>query len=453
MRQHTATQRRRRTTGALAAIAAASLLAACSGGTTPAGSSSAPASSEPAAVTTLQPPSEPVSLDIWVGFTGPDGETFKSIVDAIVADTPNLDVNLVFQSDYETTVRTAATTGTLPHGGITTDPVNWAVDDIVAPMDDYASLVGLDPSEYPADVWDHSVLRDHRYGVPFDIQPIAFFWNKALFRQAGLDPETPPANAQEWTDDAKAITTKAGVPGFMVVSGGPGAVFLTGFAWTSLAYQGGMEWANADYSKATFNSQAGVDAADFLKNMITDGVSPADVQSDAELAAFTQGQNGMLISGVWQTARLKEALGDDLGGAFLPPVFGDGAWASSQQLVTFNRPMTDAERGALYYFFNQLTLRSIDWAKSGSIPARASVRESADFQAIPITSDIAKGIGAVQLFPKAPGAADMLFGTGAAGEALIDYINGGTPIQEGLDAAADRYTKIIQEAKDKYDLP
>lgn len=425
---------------ALSLIPAA--LVACSGG---------PGNGSSATVSSLRAPTKPVTIDVWVGFTGPDGDTFKSIVSSIEKDAPNLKVNLTAQADYETKVRAAAQTHTLPDGGVFTDPVNWAVDKIVQPMDDFVKLSATKETEYPAAVWDHSVLSNKRYGIPFDVQPIAFFWNKKLFKQAGLNPDTPPASQEEFIADAQAITQKDGVPGFEVVSGGPGAVFLSGLAWTSLAYQGGMKWTNADQSEATFNDRAGVDAANFLSDMITKyKVSPANVESDTESAAFIQGKNGMLINGVWQTGRLKEALGADLGGAFLPNIFGKGAWASSQQLVTFNTKMSAEQKSALYYFYDQLTKKSVDWAKSGSIPARQSVRDSEAFKSISITSDIAKGLNDVQLFPKFPGASDLLFGTGAAGDAVVAHLTGNTDIQKGLDDAANRYTKIIQQTKKKY---
>ena len=49
-------------------------------------------------------------------------------------------------------------------------------------------------------------LDDKIYGVPSSVDGSALFWNKDLFRRAGLDPDKPPATYQEVIDDAKKIT-------------------------------------------------------------------------------------------------------------------------------------------------------------------------------------------------------------------------------------------------------
>ena len=43
------------------------------------------------------------------------------------------------------------------------------------------------------------------YGVPFDWGAVGMFYNKALFKQAGLDPEKPPTTWTELLDAVKAL--------------------------------------------------------------------------------------------------------------------------------------------------------------------------------------------------------------------------------------------------------
>ncbi|MGO7638848.1 extracellular solute-binding protein, partial [Rhizobium leguminosarum] len=42
----------------------------------------------------------------------------------------------------------------------------------------------------------------------------ALYWNRDLFKQAGLDPETPPKTWAEEIEMAKTIKEKTGIPGF-----------------------------------------------------------------------------------------------------------------------------------------------------------------------------------------------------------------------------------------------
>ena len=49
---------------------------------------------------------------------------------------------------------------------------------------------------------------DGLYGVPFQISSYVMYWNKDLFEKAGLDPETPPATYDEWTEMAQKLTDR-----------------------------------------------------------------------------------------------------------------------------------------------------------------------------------------------------------------------------------------------------
>lgn len=57
-----------------------------------------------------------------------------------------------------------------------------------------------------------------QWGVPIAFSTKALYWNKGLFRKAGLDPDTPPATWEEEIEFAKTITEKTGTPGFGLVA-------------------------------------------------------------------------------------------------------------------------------------------------------------------------------------------------------------------------------------------
>jgi ABC-type glycerol-3-phosphate transport system substrate-binding protein len=52
------------------------------------------------------------------------------------------------------------------------------------------------------------------YGVPIDVTNIQMLYNKALFKQAGLNPEHPPQTWEEWMADWHKLKA-AGIPGFV----------------------------------------------------------------------------------------------------------------------------------------------------------------------------------------------------------------------------------------------
>lgn len=53
-----------------------------------------------------------------------------------------------------------------------------------------------------------------QWGVPIAFSTKALYWNKDLFKQAGLDPEKPPTTWAEEIEMAKTIKEKTGIPGY-----------------------------------------------------------------------------------------------------------------------------------------------------------------------------------------------------------------------------------------------
>jgi multiple sugar transport system substrate-binding protein len=439
------------------------IIAACGGGKAtgaPAsvgagGSSIAPGASPVAGGSgglAVQPPATAVNLDFWNPFTGGDGPFLKKIVDQFNTETPNVQVKFSTQKDLYGSLHAAKAANKLPQVSIVhldAIPQN-AADGIFTPIDDLITTLGLSDKDFTADVWKNGLYKDKRYGVPLDTHTMSFYWNKALFTKAGLDPEKPPTNKDEFVAAAKAITDKAGVPGFMVVQGGGGANFLLGIEWATTFYQLGGEWTNADYSQSLINSQAGVDSSNFWKSLVDQGISPKGTESDSEIAAFKQGKNGMVFSGIWETNGYIDALKADLGAGPVPQLFGKGVWSGSHHMGITTREMSAEEKQGAQYFIAWISEHSLEWAKAGQIPARQSVRNSAEFKALPAVSAIAEQQPDARFFPPIPAAGDALFGPQGAGQAAVAAVTGKKDAKAALDEAATNISKQLVTNKAKY---
>lgn len=447
--------------------ALAPIIAACGGGkattapATAAGASAAPAGSAAAGgsaaasgggALAIQAPATAVKLDFWNPFTGGDGPFLKKIVDGFNGETPNVQVKFSTQKDLYGSLHAAKAANKLPQVSIVhldAIPQN-AADGIFAPIDDLIGSLGLGEKDFTPDVWKNGLYKDKRYGVPLDTHTMSFYWNKALFTKAGLDPEKPPTNKDEFIAAAKAITDKAGVPGFMVVQGGGGANFLLGIEWATTFYQLGGEWTNADYTQSLINSQAGVDSSLFWKSLVDQGISPKGTESDTEIAAFKQGKNGMVFSGIWETNGYVDALKGDLGAGPVPQLFGKGVWSGSHHLGITTREMSADEKQGAQYFIAWISEHSLEWAKAGQIPARQSVRNSAEFKALPAVAAIAEQQPDARFFPPIPAAGDALFGPQGAGQAAVAAVTGKKDAKAALDEAATNTTKQLVANKAKY---
>ena len=441
--------------GAGLGIAALSpIVAACGGGTkaSPTVAASVAPGASSGATGAIQPPATAVNIDFWNPFTGGDGPFLRGIVDTFNKETPNVKVKFTTQKDLYGSLHAAKAANKLPQVSIVhldAIPQN-AADGIFQPIDDLIQALGLSDKDFSADIWKNGLYKDHRYGVPLDMHTLSFYWNKALFTKAGLDPEKPPTNKDEFTAAAKAITDKAGVPGFMVVQGGGGANFLLGIEWATGFYQLGGEWTNADYSQSLINSDAGIQSANYWKSLVDQGISPKGTESDSEIAAFKQGKNGMVFSGIWETNGYGDALKADLGAGPIPQLFGKGVWSGSHNLGITTQKMSDDEKKGAQYFISWISEHSLDWAKAGQIPARKSVLDSAEFKALPYIPKIAEQQPDARFFPPIPAAGDALFGPQGAGQAAVATVTGKKDAKAAFDEAAANTTKQLQANKKKY---
>jgi len=447
-------ERRSRRAGSPAALVVvvllALLLAACRGGTDTdggGGGGGGGGESPPTQVETLDPPESEVTLEFWTPFTGPDGPFMERLVDEFNAEGTTVTVNLTTQAEYYQKLSTAAQAGNLPHVGVVhLDQIpQQSEDGIITPIGDLVDLLELEGGDFTEAVWNNTEWKGERYGVPLDIHPLTFYWNREAFEEAGLDPDAPPNSEEEFVAAAQALND-AGYTGPIWSNHG----FSAGLLWASLFYQGGGEWTNDDYTEATYNSEAGVQAAQFMRDLVDQGLHPSGVEVDAELPAFLEGSSGMIVAGPWQLSRLAEGLGDNLGAGPVPQIFGEGVWAGSHNLAVMEG-VSDEERQAAYYFIDWITRNATEWARAGQVPARAEVREDSAFAEIPHIPTIAEQVDAAQFYPAFPGAPELHFGAGGATEAVVSVLAEGGDPQQLLDESAQRFTQIIQETKERYD--
>ena len=421
--------------------------------------SQAPPASGDAETGAFQVPGENVELTLWNPFTGPDGDFFQRIVDDFNGATPECQITVETKvgGEYAAQLEAAASANELPQiiaAGYDALP-GHVENGIVVAIDDFAEQGGYGPDMFPEAIWNAGEWKGQRVGIPIDTHTMNLYYNKALFEEAGLDPETPPADQESFEEAITAISENTDASGYQVVGSGPGGNFLAGIQFAALFYQGGGEWTNEDFTEVTFNSEAGVQAAEYLAHLASDLEAPV-VESDAEINAFQQGQNGMVMSGIWETTRYSEALGEDLGVAPIPSIFGDGTWGGSHNLAVTSAGAEDENtKACAYYFIDWFSQNSLEWGAAGQIPARNEVRESDEFQnasgdgLLPLIAQVAPLADSVKFLPSFPGGGDILFGPQGAGEATTLVI-GGSDAQQILDEFAAAQTEILLQNKERY---
>jgi multiple sugar transport system substrate-binding protein len=220
-------------------------------------------------------------------------------------------IEIVPYTEMQKKLLTAIAAGTGPQ--IYTIPDEWLgllmSNGIVEPVP-----VADEQAFFASGVWPKladCLKRDGRLqGYPHEISIYGLFYNKDMFKEAGLDPEKPPKTWDEFRDYAKKLTKTDPAKGTITRVGyairhlgTPGGVVGK---WISFLWSTGTDLVENPYTsngkKATFNTPGGLAAVQLYYDMIyTDKSTSLDFPDPRN--AFAQKIAAMQISenGIWAT--------------------------------------------------------------------------------------------------------------------------------------------------------
>jgi multiple sugar transport system substrate-binding protein len=285
------------------------------------------------------PTTEPVTLTIW-DWAVPDPAVTSAIDDAYMAEHPNVTIKRVKQNaeTFPTLLRSAMAARKGPDifitfaGKYVLDFLSGTreLDDLMAPGDEDL-LKGWKDSAGLAD--------GKHYFVPFDGGGTMIYYNKALFRKAGLDPEAFPTTWDEFLTACDKLNAAGIVPfsgGFK--DGGLGELLLANFA-TQYIPDDQMDAmvANPDWTDPSVGKGFDVLRDLYDRGCFTPGSEGINLFPDvvnnfkAEKAAMSLGFLGGDLH--WKVYRETSWGKEDLGGALIPLV-PDSLW--DEQRLQFN---------------------------------------------------------------------------------------------------------------------
>jgi multiple sugar transport system substrate-binding protein len=209
----------KRTSRAWAPLAALSLalplLAACGGDTAPAATNTAvpAAAGVTAAPTTAAPAAggQKATLTFWNGFTGPDRPAVEALVKKFNDANPDIQVQMDI-TPWDSLMQKLLSTMSTGQGpditGIHFQYLpQYAKSGYVMDLSSVYKAGGdLDPANFPPALVDLLKYQGKFYAAPMNFATLLMYYNKDLFKAAGLDPEKPPATWDEWTADIKKLT-------------------------------------------------------------------------------------------------------------------------------------------------------------------------------------------------------------------------------------------------------
>ncbi|KWT82375.1 ABC transporter substrate-binding protein [Agrobacterium tumefaciens str. B6] len=199
--------------------------------------------------------------------------------------------------DKATTLAAAGTPVAMAYVGSRTLK-QFAQNDLIVPV----PMTEDEKKTYYPNIVDTVTFEDTQWGVPVAFSTKALYWNKDLFKQAGLDPEVPPKTWAEEIAFAKQIKEKTGVAGY----GLPAKTF------DNTMHQF-MHWVYTNNGKVIDGDKITVDSPQVLaalkayKDITPYSVEgPTAYEQNEIRAIFLDGKVGMIQAGSGAAPRLQE---------------------------------------------------------------------------------------------------------------------------------------------------
>jgi multiple sugar transport system substrate-binding protein len=250
--------------------------------------------------------SDPSELSVWVrqdtqAFYELLAEEYNKTHDTKVVLTP------IRQADFVTKVSSAAATGDLPDI-LSTDVafVKRFLDaGIYTEITDRISDLPFADTILPAYL-EASTKDGVQYALPAAIDVSSVFYNKDLFREAGLDPDAPPSTWDEILEAARTINDLGDdVKGYYFAGRCGGC---NGFTMLPMVWADGGEVVAGD--SVSVNSPEVRRLLEFYREMWDDGLMPSGAETDggeAWISAFETGKVGIAPYGSFAVSIYEEA--------------------------------------------------------------------------------------------------------------------------------------------------
>ena len=186
---------------------------------------------------------------------------------------------------------------------------DWASRDTFTPMDALIKedIVRKDPMAIVPEnfynaCWQEACYQGKVYAIPYGTDDRALYYNKEMFREAGLDPNHPPRTWEELKEYSKLLTKIARDGSIQKI----GFIPNYGNSWLYLySWQNGGEFMSPDGKTCTLNNVKSVAALQYMVDIydMMGGVTKVDSFASGfqgnELDPFYTGKVAMKVDGNW----------------------------------------------------------------------------------------------------------------------------------------------------------
>lgn len=278
----------------LAVVLGAGMLLAACGGKAPGNASEG--NNAPSGGTTGNDSNEVVELDFWT-FWG--SEQRRPVIEKLIDDFNKSQNRIRVKHTYYPfgdiwTKELAAVAAGNPPDVIINDINSTAIRAEKKQNVNLQEFLAKDQSikdRFYPELWNTVLYKGEAYALPFNTDTRMMFYNKTLFKEAGLDPEKFPNTWAELEEAAKKLDKKSGDK-YTVIGYSPQ---YGGFDWGSIAmnFDGGRNWFDEN-GKPVVNAPAKLEAMEYV---IANADRIGQKNLDAFKAEFGSKQANPFIAG------------------------------------------------------------------------------------------------------------------------------------------------------------
>ena len=241
---------------------------------------------------------------------------------------------------------------------------------------------------YPA-LKQYASWQGTLYSLPMEATNLGILYNKDHFREAGLDPESPPADWDELKDYAQRLMRdrnndgrpeRAGFVVPAVPATGPQGTYMM-WQWIPYVWQAGGYLINEEQTEVLFDEEPGVEALSLWQDLYQ-AQNLRSFNTQEPLTPFVSGQVSMMMDGPWNLPRYPKLMPNtDWGIAMLPAGPEQRATVvAGEYLAIFKQTEHPEAAWKFLKWMIQPETQAFWSMRSGYLPIRASVLELPEYQ-------------------------------------------------------------------------
>ncbi|CAG7653726.1 ABC transporter substrate-binding protein [Paenibacillus allorhizosphaerae] len=305
----------------------------------------------------------PKKVVFWHAMGGANQKVVEQLAADFNASQNKIQVEAIYQGTYDDLLSKLKTTMDTKDGPTLVQVYEigsrFMIDSkAITPMQKFIDMDKYDLSQLEPNITGYYTFGGKLNSMPFNTSNPILYYNKDIFKAAGLDPEKPPKTFEELQQMADKITKSGKAVGANFA--------IYGWFMEQLFSSQGAEYVNngngrnALATESLVNSEAGVKTLTWWKNLVdTKAANNLGRKTDDSKKAFSAGQVGMILE---STASLKGLVDNaqgkfEVGTGFLPKPSGakeGGVIVGGASLwIMNNRP--DDEQKAAWDFVKFLT--------------------------------------------------------------------------------------------------